>query len=73
MGIPTSSVEAVVQLTLTNNRQVAYCTGTFISDSVVLTAAHCFDTAGDDKDQVHRRKLAFQWDSGLFRGGKLTA
>lgn len=41
-GKVTDGHPAVVQLTITQDDKVEICTGTFISDAVVLTAAHCF-------------------------------
>jgi V8-like Glu-specific endopeptidase len=40
-GIPTSDYPAVAGLTIWNPTDVALCTGTLVSPSVMLTAAHC--------------------------------
>jgi hypothetical protein len=40
-GVPTSQYPAVAGLTIWNATDVALCTGTLVSPSVILTAAHC--------------------------------
>ena len=47
-GKLTQSHPAVVRLLIQSGENQEICTGTFISDSVVLTAAHCLNRASGD-------------------------
>lgn len=48
-GNVTSAYPAVVKLDVKNGERETFCTGTFLSDAVVLTAAHCFFTVDSDE------------------------
>jgi hypothetical protein len=48
-GKVTSAYPAVVKLDVKNGEKETFCTGTFLSDAVVLTAAHCFFTVDSDE------------------------
>jgi hypothetical protein len=48
-GNVTSAYPAVVKLDVKHGERETFCTGTFLSDAVVLTAAHCFFTVASDE------------------------
>jgi Trypsin len=51
-GKPTNGFPAVVKLNISWGGRETYCSGAFLSDSALLTAARCFFNASSDEVKV---------------------